>query len=156
MSANASFFSRHLFRIHSATWIAVLALGFVEGYFLDLRTPFSVPLTVYIVLVALPFIIVPSFRASALDISSPAALRRFLCSSRWCLAALWTFALFILIMCMVGDARVKSILKGTNHAPNKTLQSARRSALPSSLCYTAPGGSSGSCGFCIAAPRRWV
>ena len=119
MNATRPFFARHLFRIHAATYIAVLALFLLEGYFLNLPHPFSVPFIVYIILVALPFIIIPSFRTPAIDTSLPASLQKIIRFSPWCLAALWTSTLVILIMCIVGDVREKNILNGANSIPAK-------------------------------------
>lgn len=63
------------------------------------------------------------FRSAEPDISLPASLRRFVRFSPWCLTALWTFALFILIICIIGDVRMKSIFRDKNH---KSLASSAR------------------------------
>ncbi len=102
MSASPSFFTRRLFRIHAATWIAVLALFLVEGY-IDLPHPYSVPFTVFIVLVALPFIIIPSFRAPAPDISAAAISPKVYSFFIVVFDRLFgRSTLLLLIMCMAG------------------------------------------------------
>jgi hypothetical protein len=111
MSASQSFFARHLIVIHVATWISVIALGVSEGYFLlDLPHPFSVPFTVYISLVGLPFIIIPSFRATTPSVSLESS-RKFIRISPWFLTVLWLCFAFVLIAGIIGDIQMRSILQ---------------------------------------------
>jgi hypothetical protein len=74
MRAIRSFLARHSVAIQLTGWGVFIISTALEGY-LDLPSPFSVPLAAYVILVGVPFVIAASLAAPAPDTSLPKSLR---------------------------------------------------------------------------------
>ena len=90
MRAIRSFLARHSVAIQLTGWGVFIISTALEGY-LDLPSPFSVPLAAYVILVGVPFVIAASLAAPAPNTSLPKSLRNVIAVSPWLLGGWWCF-----------------------------------------------------------------
>jgi hypothetical protein len=109
MSASHSFFVRHSVTIHLTAWSIFIVSLVLDGFF-DLPHPFSVPFSVYVVLVGAPFVIATSLASRTPDISQPKSLQRFIRISPWLAGGWWLFGVFMFVAELVEATRMRDIL----------------------------------------------